>query len=241
MHGLGVDPADGRVYVATHTGVYTVTKGGKPKLVGDGEDDFMGFTVTGENTFIASGHGAEGSDRPGNVGLIETKDAGRSWTSRSLSGEADFHSLDSAEGTVYGYEAGRVRVSSDLKSWDDRATLDALDLAVSPAGDKLLATTADGVVASTDGGHTFGKGAEPVQAFLSWPAEKSLFGIDPSGMLSSSADGGKTWKQLATVPGGQPQALTAVDAEHVLAATQTAVYESLDGGKTFTELALLAS
>lgn len=241
VHGLGVDPADGRVYVATHNGVYTVAKGGKPKLVGDSRDDFMGFTVTGENTFVASGHGAEGGDRPGNVGLIESKDAGRTWTSRSLSGEADFHSLDSARGTVYGYEGGRVRVSSDLKSWDDRATLDALDLAVSPAGDRLLATTADGVVASSDGGRTFGKGAGPVQAFLSWPAEKSLFGIGTSGELSSSADGGTSWKELTTVPGGQPQALSAVNADHVLAATTTGVYESRDGGRTFSELAPLAS
>lgn len=241
VHGLGVDPADDRVYVATHTGVYTLAKGGKPKLVGDSKDDFMGFTVTGENTFVASGHGAEGSDRPGNVGLIETKDAGHTWTSRSLSGEADFHSLESAKGTVYGYEGGRIRVSSDLKSWDDRATLEALDLAVSPSGDKLLATTAEGVATSTDGGRTFGKGAEPVQAFVSWPAEKSLFGIGTSGKLSSSADDGKSWKELTTVPGGQPQALTAVNSDHILAATMTGVYESRDGGKTFAELAPLAS
>ena len=241
VHGLGVDPADGRVYVATHSGLYTVAKGGKPKLVGDSRDDFMGFTVTGEKTFIASGHGAQGSDRPGNVGLIETKDAGRTWTSRSLSGEADFHSLDSVKGTVYGYEGGRIRVSNDLKSWDDRATLEALDLAVNPGGDKLLATTAEGVATSTDGGRTFAKGAEPVQAFVSWPAEKSLFGIGTSGKLSSSADGGKTWKELTTVPGGQPQALTAVNADHILAATMTGVYESRDGGKTFSELAPLAS
>ncbi|WP_030576499.1 F510_1955 family glycosylhydrolase [Streptomyces anulatus] len=241
VHGLGIDPADGRAYVATHSGLYTVAKGQKPKLVGDSKDDFMGFTVTGKSTLLASGHGAEGSDRPGNVGLIETKDAGRTWTSRSLSGEADFHSLDSAKGTVYGYEGGRIRVSTDLKTWDDRATLEALDLAVSPAGETLLATTAEGVVTSTDGGRAFGKGAGQVQAFLSWPSEKSLFGIGTSGKLSSSADGGKTWKQLTTVPGGQPQALTAVNADHVLAATMTGVYESRDGGKTFTELAPLAS
>ncbi|MFD8352493.1 F510_1955 family glycosylhydrolase [Streptomyces coelicoflavus] len=241
VHGLGVDPADGRAYVATHNGLYTVAKGQKPKLVGDRKDDFMGFTVTGENTFIASGHGAPGSGRPANVGLIETKDSGRTWSSRSLSGEADFHSLDSAKGTVYGYEGGRVRVSSDLKNWDDRATLEALDLAVSPTGDTLLATTAEGVVTSTDGGRTFRKGTGNVQAFVSWPAEKFLFGIDTSGKLSSSADGGKTWTELTTVPGGQPQALTAANADHVLAATTTGVYESRDGGKTFTELAPLAS
>ena len=241
VHGLGVDPADGRVYVATHDGLYTVAKGQEPSLVGDRKDDFMGFTVTGENTFIASGHGAEGSGRPDNLGLIETHDAGRKWTAWSLSGEADFHSLESAKGTVYGYEGGRIRISSDLKSWDDGAALEALDLAVSPIGDRLLATTAEGVVTSTDGGRTFGKGAEPVQAFVSWPAETSLFGIGMSGELSSSADGGRTWKRLAAVPGGQPQALTAVDADHILAATTTGVYESRDGGRTFTELAPLAS
>ncbi|GAA3824521.1 F510_1955 family glycosylhydrolase [Streptomyces phyllanthi] len=241
VHGLGVGLADGRVYVATHNGLYTVAKGGKPKLVGDRKDDFMGFTVTSENTFIASGHGAEGSGRPGNLGLIESKDAGRTWTSRSLEGDADFHSLDSAKGMVYGYEGGRIRISSDLKSWDDRASLEALDVTVSPSGAKLLATTAEGVATSTDGGRSFGKGTEPVQAFLSWPVEESLFGIDTSGKLSSSADGGKTWKELTTVPGGQPQALTAVNADRILAATMTGVYESRDGGKTFTELAPLAS
>jgi photosystem II stability/assembly factor-like uncharacterized protein len=77
--------------------------------------------------------------------------------------------------------------------------------------------------------------------FLSWPAEKSLFGIDTSGRLSRSDDGGTTWKQLATVPGGTPQALTVADGDHILAATQTGVYESRDGGKTFAELAPLTS
>ncbi|MXM62796.1 exo-alpha-sialidase [Streptomyces sp. HUCO-GS316] len=241
VHGLGVNPADHRVYIATHDGLYTVAEGEKPKLVGDSRDDFMGFAVTGENTFVASGHGAPGSERPGNVGLIESKDAGRTWTSRSLSGEADFHSLDSAKGTLYGYEGGRIRVSEDLQNWDDRATLEALDIAVSPTGDTLLATTAEGVMTSTDGGRTFGKGSGQVQALVSWPSERALFGIDPSGKLSSSADGGKTWKEPTIVPGGQPQALTAVNADHILAATMTGVYESRDGGRTFTELAPLAS
>lgn len=72
--------------------------------------------------------------------------------------------------------------------------------------------------------------------FVSWPAEKSLFGIDTSGKLSTSADG-KTWQQLTAVPGGESKALTAVSADHILAATTTGVYESRDGGRTFTELA----
>ncbi|WP_328747244.1 hypothetical protein OHT57_16930 [Streptomyces sp. NBC_00285] len=67
------------------------------------------------------------------------------------------------------------------------------------------------------------QGAKPVQAFLSWPTEKSLFGVDSSGELSRSGDGGKAWKKLAAMPGGQSQALTAVDADHLLVATMTGV------------------
>lgn len=242
IHGLGVDPADGRAYVATHDGLYTVAKGKAPKLVGDRKDDFMGFTVTGKGIFIASGHGAPGSGRPGNLGMIQSKDAGRTWSPRSLSGEADFHSLDSAKGTVYGYEQGRVRVSNDLKKWDDRADIDALDLAAGPANDgKLLASTRDGTAVSADGGKSFGKPIGPVQVFVSWPEEKRLFGLDPSGKLSRSEDGGKSWTVLTTVPGGAPQAMTALDADHILAATQSGVHESRDGGKTFVELASLTS
>ncbi|MCY0949867.1 F510_1955 family glycosylhydrolase [Streptomyces sp. H27-S2] len=237
VHGLGVDPADGRVYVATHVGLYSVSAGTDPKLVGDRKDDFMGFTVTGKGTFIASGHGAPGGGQPGNLGLIESTDAGRTWTSRSLADEADFHSLDSAGGTVYGYEGGRIRVTTDLKTWDDRASLKALDLAAGPGGgERLLATTSEGVAASADGGRTFGKATGAVQAYVSWPEEKVLFGIDPAGKLSRSEDGGTSWTVITTVPGGAPQALTAVDARHVLAATQDGVYESRDGGQTFTPL-----
>ncbi len=118
---------------------------------------------------------------------------------------------------------------------------EGLDLAVGPTGDeRLLATTAEGIAASTDGGRTFGKAAGAVQAYVSWPKEKVLFGIDPSGKLSRSADG-RTWTALTTVPGGAPQALTAVDDRHILAATRTRLYESRDGGTTFTLLAPLSA
>ncbi|MFE2443863.1 F510_1955 family glycosylhydrolase [Streptomyces sp. NPDC021218] len=238
IHGLGLDPSDQRLYVATHEGIYTPDSKGNPKLVGDSKDDFMGFTVAQDKTFYASGHPASGTDGPGNKGLIKSTDAGRSWRSLSLSGKSDFHALDHAHGTVYGYDStnGLLRISKDGTTWKDGATLQALDIAVNPDDAGLvLATTAEGVARSTDGGRTFGQGKQPVMAFLSWKAENALYGIDTSGRLSRSTDGGATWKKLTTVPGGQPQALTAVDAQHVLAATQSGVYESKDGGKTFTK------
>jgi hypothetical protein len=201
----------------------------------------MGFTVTGKGAFLASGHGAAGSGRPANLGLIESKDSGRTWTSASLSGEADFHSLEYSDGTVYGYANGRVLISTDRRTWKNGASLQALDLAASPASSGVvLATTAAGAVRSADGGRTFGKADGQVQAYLSWPQKDALFGITTDGKLSHSEDGGKTWMPLGTVPGGTPEALTAVSARHILAATQAGVYESRDGGKTFTQLAPLS-
>ncbi|QOV40793.1 exo-alpha-sialidase [Streptomyces ferrugineus] len=236
IHGVGIDPADGTLCVATHHGVVAVAEDGKAKRVSD-EADYMGFTVKGPGTFLGSGHPASGSDEPGNRGLIESKDAGKTWKTLSLGGEVDFHALEYAHSTVYGYDStnGMVRVSKDGKQWAKRASIAAADIAVSPNDpDLILATTEDGVAKSTDGGKSFGKSAEPVLFFLSW-AKGGLYGIDPAGGLNRSTDGGATWTKTGTVPGGRPQALTAVSADRVLAATQGGVYESTDGGKTFTE------
>lgn len=237
IHGLGADPTDGRLYVATHEGIFTPDKEGRPQLVGNSRDDYMGFTVAGAKTFLASGHPAPGSDGPGNRGLLESTDAGKTWKVKSLAGEADFHALDRVDGTIYGYDStnGKVRVSKDGVTWKDRATLPALDIAVNPDDpDTVLATTAQGVAKSTDGARTFAPGAEPVLAYVSWGAPEALYGLDASGGLHRSTDAGATWKKTGTVPGGQPQALTA-DAKRVLAATQDGVYESKDGGRTFTK------
>lgn len=59
IHGLGIDPADGRLYVATHEGVIAVEDDGSTKRVSD-TADYMGFTVKGPSTFLGSGHPAPG-------------------------------------------------------------------------------------------------------------------------------------------------------------------------------------
>ncbi|WP_101255944.1 F510_1955 family glycosylhydrolase [Streptomyces barkulensis] len=237
IHGLGINPGDGKLYVATHRGVLAVDGEGSAKRMGD-TADYMGFAVAGPDTFLGSGHPAEGSDEPANRGLIKSTDAGKTWKALSLAGEVDFHALEQAGNTVYGYDStnGMLRVSEDGESWDERAELAALDIAVSPADpDTVLATTEGGVARSTDGGETFAGGAEPVLAYLSWAGEDGLYGIASDGTVHHSGDGGGSWTETGTVPGGQAQALTAVTPDRVLAATAGGVYESTDGGKTFTE------
>ena len=247
IHGLGV--RGDTLYVATHDGVYTPDSTGRPTPVGDRRDDFMGFTVTAAGTFLASGHPAPGAGGPADLGLVESTDAGRTWHEKSLGGEVDFHSLDTApDATVYGYDSanGRLRVSRDGVAWEDRAALRALDIAVSPAApDTVLATTETGVARSTDGGRSFAPGRGQVLSYVSWGAPDALFGIDPSGVLFRGTDTGTgagadagagaavQWARASTVPGGAPQALTVVDARRLLVATQDGVYESKDGGRTF--------
>ncbi|WP_228450023.1 F510_1955 family glycosylhydrolase [Streptomyces alkaliterrae] len=241
VHGLALDAADERLYVATHHGLFTTGESGDPVRVGDRADDFMGFTVVGPKRFLASGHPAPGSGEPAHHGLIESTDAGKSWKTLSLGGEADFHALEHVHNTTYGYDStkGMLRVSKDGKSWDDRARLQALDIAVSPNDpDTVLATTPDGIARSTDGGRTFRPGRKPAMAFLSWPAPDVLYGLDSRGGVHRSTDGGATWDKAGELPGAGSgvQALTAVDKRRVLAATADGVYESTDGAKSFAKL-----
>jgi hypothetical protein len=59
------------------------------------------FTVTGPGQLLASGHPGQGQGGSSSVGLIESKDAGQTWRTRSLSGEADFHALEYLHDRVY--------------------------------------------------------------------------------------------------------------------------------------------
>lgn len=236
IHGLGLHKET--LYVATHEGIYSPGAGGAPVLVGERRDDFMGFTVAADGTFLASGHPAPGGGGPSDLGLVASDDAGLTWKERSLGGEVDFHALDVVPGgTVYGYDStgGRLRVTRDQVAWEDRAELRALDIAVAPADPEVVvATTESGVARSADGGRTFSAGAGEVLAYVSWGAGDALFGASPGGVLFRSGDGGRVWGRVGPVPGGgAPQALTVVDARRLLVASGDGVYESRDAGRSF--------
>ena len=84
VHGLGVNPADDRLYVASHMGVFRQTDQGFRRIA-DRWQDTMAFTVVGADRFLASGHPDGREGLPPFLGLIESTDAGRSWTPVSLS------------------------------------------------------------------------------------------------------------------------------------------------------------
>ena len=241
VHGLGVDPGDGTLYAATHTGLFSVPEQGRAVRVADRYQDTMGFTVTGPRTFLGSGHPDLREDSPRLLGLIESTDGGRTWTPLSLRGEADFHVLHAAHGRIYGYDStsGTFMVSGDRKRWDRRATLPMRDFAVSPdQSDTLLATTERGLARSSDGGRRWQRvDGVPAVLVLAWAEDGSLYGVGPDGTVQHSADGGSTWTRRGAA-GGEPEAIT-VDVRDggetlYLAVRGRGILSSGDGGRTFT-------
>ena len=239
VHGLGVDPGDGTLYAATHSGLFQLPATGKAVRIANRYQDTMGFTVTGPGEFLGSGHPDFREDNPPRLGLIESTDQGQTWVPLSLRGEADFHTLHAAHGNVYGYESGSgtFMVSADRKKWDRRAQLPMRDFAVSPdSPDVLLATTEQGLARSGDGGRTFAPvSGAPVLAVLSWAATDVLYGVAPDGAVHRSTDGGTAWTRQGNV-GGEPEAMAfdlRAEALYV-AVDDRGVLVSTDGGKTFT-------
>lgn len=53
VHGLGVNPANGDLYAATHFGLFRVPAYGAAERVGEGQPDTMGITVVGADHFLA--------------------------------------------------------------------------------------------------------------------------------------------------------------------------------------------
>ncbi|SMD25526.1 hypothetical protein SAMN05660733_08165 [Lentzea albidocapillata] len=237
VHGLGVNPADGMLYAASHFGVFTVPADKAPERVGDRTQDTMGFVVVGPNHFLGSGH----PDRPEpgtapHLGLIESKDAGRTWQTLSLKGAADFHSLEVKHNRVYGYNSqnGQLMVSENQRDWDTRGRVAMADFTVSPADpDVVLATTREGLVRSTDGGRTFAAAAgSPRLVLLDWSEGEVVFGVGMDGIVHVSGDSAATWTAKGRVT-GTPAALAAKGSA-VYVATESAIHASTDSGGTFT-------
>jgi hypothetical protein len=233
VHGLAVDPADGQLLAGTHYGAFRVGEDGDLEQFGPIQD-FMGFSVAGPGHYLASGHPGAGQGGPANLGLIESTDAGKTWNTVSLEGQADFHTLKARHGRVYGSTGGQLMVSEDKKNWEQRASIPIADLAVGPDDpDTLIVTTQQGLRISTDGGRQFeALPGTPALLLLSWTEDGTLVGVDPNGTVHVSDDDGKTWSQRGNA-GGQPGALTATDDEIFVATRDGQVVESSDGGKTF--------
>jgi hypothetical protein len=241
VHGLGVNPADGALFVATHTGLFRAPPGKtRARRVADRFQDTMGFTVTGPDRFLGSGHPDGREGLPPFLGLIRSTDAGRSWQPVSLLGERDFHVLEAAGPRVYGYgsdfesrQASLLVSENGGRSWDERTPPEPLlSLAIDPRDpERVVASGQGGIHASTDAG----RGWRPLgnmPGLLTWPEANKLFLVRFDGSVARSSDAGRTWSSVGAVD-GQPAAFDSADSELYVALHDGTVLRSRDGGRSW--------
>lgn len=238
-HGLGVDPADGSLFIATHTGLFrSAERETTATRVGRAIQDTMGFTVIGPRRFVGSGHPDPRSGKPPLLGLIESRDAGTSWRSISLQGKADFHVLRAAGPDIVGYDsignrllrltmAGRI---TRLKK--PRGTV--IDLVVDPRDDRhFVAATDTGLYESTDAGRRWSQLEARRTGLLAYLPSGGLTLVRGDGVVERrTGEGG--WSQLATLQ-GRPGALGSYEDTLYLAVQEGPVLRSTDGGRRWEQ------
>jgi hypothetical protein len=243
VHGLGVNPEDGALFVATHTGLFRAGEGErKATRVADRFQDTMGFTVVGPDRFLGSGHPDGREGLPPFLGLIESRDAGRTWRPISLLGKRDFHVLESSGRRVYGFgsdfetkQAGLLVSDDGGRSWAERTPPEALlSLAIDPEDpDRVVASGEQGLYMSSDAGRRW-RPLEGGPALLAWSAAGRLFAVAFDGTVARSGDGGRSWRAAGQV-GGEPAAFEgAEDGDLYVALHDGTIKRSADGGGSWS-------
>lgn len=242
VHGLGTNPADGALFVATHTGLFRLAEGErKAERVAGRYQDTMAFTVVGPNRFLGSGHPDGRESLPPFLGLIQSPDAGRTWRAVSLQGDADFHLLEVAGRRVYAFgsdfesrEAQFLSSSDGGRSWRRLTVPEPLiSLAVDPAdAERLVATGSGGLYVSANAGRAWRKlGTTP--GLLTWPRPGTLYLVDGEGVMRVSADGGRRWQAVGKA-GGAPSAFGDDRKRRLFVALHDGtIQQSSDGGATW--------
>lgn len=237
VHSLDVNPADGTLHVASHLGVFALGEEGFER-VGEESFDAMSFTIAGPDRFLRSGHPGPGGDDPAHLGLSESTDAGRTWRSLSLAGEADFHALEASGDRVYGVDSqsGNLMLTDDGRQWRTLGQLPAVDVAADPSDrDVVLLTDGDGsLVRLESSGAPELVQAAPRVVLLDWVSDDLLVGAGPEGTVYRSEDGGEEWQEVGSLPDA-PHALTASESRWY-AATGAGVVVSGDGGRTWSDV-----
>ncbi|MFJ4228548.1 F510_1955 family glycosylhydrolase [Paenarthrobacter nicotinovorans] len=235
VHGLTVSGETSQVLLATHDGLFDMTKNPATKI-GD-TNDLMGFTAGADGAFYASGHPGPGSALPDPLGLLKSTDGGKTWEQLSRQGQSDFHAMAATKSGIIAFD-GRLRSTIDGKTWNTvPAVFAPAVLAGHPDTDTVLATTEAGIQRSVDGGKTWDLvPGGPVIQFAAFADPLEAIGAAPDGTTYYSSDAGATWTKKGRID-GQVQSIAAVNGQHgspwFWAATTDGIIVSTDAGATF--------
>ncbi len=244
VHGLGRNPADGSLMIATHTGLFRVAgTGAQPTRVAGRYQDTMGFTVVGPDHFLGSGHPGDLRKDPPFLGLIESRDAGATWRPLSLRGKVDFHVLEAAGRTVYGFgsdfesrEARFLRSEDGGRTWTRLSPPETLlSLAIDPANRRhVVALGEERGYVSRDGGSRWRPLSVP-GGLVTWTRNLRLVAIDLEGVVRRAEQPTGTWAEVGAID-GPPAAVEGAGEELLAARHDAAVLSSRNAGRTWESL-----
>jgi hypothetical protein len=244
IHGLGRNPADGALLIATHTGLFRMGSNDRSaERVAGLEQDTMGFTVVGRDHFLGSGHPGRIEDDPPFLGLIESRNAGSTWRPISLRGQVDFHVLEAQGETVYGFgsdwdtrEARFLRSDDRGRTWKRLAPPEGLlGLAIDPKDPRVsVALGEDRGWVSRDGGASWRPLPVP-GGMVTWTRNLGLIAVDLEGVIRRASQPTGDWNEVGRLP-GPPAALEAVNDELLAATHESQVMSSRDGGNAWRDL-----
>ncbi len=178
IHGLGYSEHGEQILVPSHMGL-TVYSNGKWMAPTGELHDFMGF-ATVDDGFYSSGHPPDGSTLENPLGLVVSRDEGRSLEFLDLYGESDFHGLTAGYKTHAIYvvntavnsrmkSKGLFYTLDEAKTWA-QSEMNGISLAPStmaahPTNDAIVAVgNQQGTYLSTDYGNHFAAILEGTQA-----------------------------------------------------------------------------
>jgi hypothetical protein len=244
IHGLGRNPADDALFIATHTGLFRLGSNDRSaERVAGLYQDTMGFTVVGPDHFLGSGHPGSIENDPPFLGLIESRNGGRKWRPISLRGDVDFHVLEAQGKTVYGFgsdwdtrEARFLRSDDAGRTWTRLAPPEGLlGLAIDPQDSRISVALGEqrGWV-SRDGGASW-RPLDIPGGMVTWTRELGLVAVDLGGVVRSASEPTGEWNEVGRLP-GTPAALEGVGDELLAASHEARVVSSRDGGQTWRDL-----
>ncbi len=252
--GLAVDPAGGAILLATNRGLFRIPADGKGvqtihSSVRAGKHDGPFGRRVSSLAFLDAGH-LFGSGHPNGtvgqlpafLGLIESTDGGRSWTSVSRTGFSDLHVLLVVNGNLYGYDTvlGGVVVSTDGgRTFAERSAPQGalvVDMAVDPhAPDYLLASTPTAIFRSTNQGKSWHKLQAAAESHLAWTSN-GLFRADADGTVLTSSDRGLTWRRVGRLQRAPGKLVELPDGTLYAALIDGSVVTSRNGGRSWSTL-----
>ncbi|MBG9567128.1 hypothetical protein ABE38_17315 [Brevibacillus agri] len=171
VHGLGYSSDGKRILIPAHDGI-RIYENGIWYVPNKEKHDYMGFSTVDEG-FYSSGHPAPGSELKNPLGIVKSKDEGKTLQTLALEGEIDFHNMAvgysshvvyvmnqqpnskmSTAGLFYSTDEGSTWTKSEMKGITEELT----SMAAHPTEASVVAIgTPTGVYLSKDHGNTFEK------------------------------------------------------------------------------------